>query len=165
MENSWYGISSRFLDLVLKSEEGELTPEEYQEQGNALALELRNKGVSTQGYILQQEAEVKAIKEEIKRLKEYADKKEKRIEKIKGTVKDAMERLQIPRLETPVGTFSIKKNRASVEIYDESLVPVEFKKTKVEISPDKDAIREALLKGDTVQGARLIEDKTRLEIK
>ena len=59
--NSWYGISNRFIALVLKNEDGELTPEEYQEQGNELALELQNKGVSTQGYILQQEAEIEVI--------------------------------------------------------------------------------------------------------
>ena len=77
--NSWYGISNRFIALVLKNEDGELTPEEYQEQGNELALELQNKGVSTQGYILQQEAEIEAVKEQIKRLQDYCKAREKRV--------------------------------------------------------------------------------------
>ena len=113
IQNSWYGISNRFIELVIKNEEGELSPKEYQEKGEILAQELKNKGTSTQGYIISQEAEIKAIKEEIKRLKEYADKKEKRIERIKSNVKDALENLGIQKLETPIGTMSIAKKRPS----------------------------------------------------
>lgn len=165
IQNSWYGISNRFIELVIKNEEGELSPKEYQEKGEILAQELKNKGTSTQGYIISQEAEIKAIKEEIKRLKEYADKKEKRIERIKSNVKDALENLGIQKLETPIGTMSIAKNPPSVEIYDESLIPKEYKKEKVVIDIDKAAIKDALKNGKNVQGAKLIEDKTRLNIR
>lgn len=164
-ENSWFGIRNRFVDLVLKNEDGELTPEEYQEQGQALALELQNKGTSTQGYILQEETEIKGIKEQIARLNEYYKAREKRLDNIKQRVKDTLESLEIQKLETSIGVISIAKCPASVEIYDEALIPAEYKKEKVVESVDKTAIKEALKNGQDVQGARLVEDKTSLRIK
>lgn len=163
--NSWYGISNRFIALVLKNEDGELTPEEYQEQGNELALELKNKGVSTQGYILQQEAEIEAVKEQIKRLQDYCKAREKRVEKIKSCVKDALEKLGISKLETSIGTISIANNPASVEVYDESLIPAKYIVEKITKSPDKKAIKEALKNGENIQGFTLVEGKTSLRIK
>ena len=76
-----------------------------------------------------------------------------------------MQRLEIQKLESELGTLSIAKNPASVEILDESLVPNDYKKEKVTITVDKTAIKNDLKLGKNIQGVRLVEDKTTLKIK
>ena len=48
---SLYNITNKFVDLMDKAQEGELTEEEYNELGNELALELQNKSSNIIGYI------------------------------------------------------------------------------------------------------------------
>ena len=85
--------------------------------------------------------------------------------KFKEYVKENMERLDLPKIDTELGTLSIAKNPASVEIFDETLISDEYKKEKVTVSIDKTSIKNALKAGKDVQGARLVEDKTSLRIK
>ena len=167
MENklSLYNITNSFITLFEKAENGELTPEEIQEQGNDLALALKNKSTSIIGYVRNSELMSEAIKNEIDRLTAMKKAVDNRIDKFKEYVKENMQQLEVEKIETELGTLSIAKNPASVEIYDETLIIDEYKKEKVTISIDKTAIKNDLKAGKEVQGARLIEDKTSLRIK
>lgn len=167
MENklSLYNITNSFITLFEKAENGELTPEEIQEQGNDLALALKNKSTSIIGYVRNSELMSEAIKNEIDRLTAMKKAVDNRIDKFKEYVKENMERLDIPKIDTEIGTMSISKNPASVEIYDETLITDKYKKSKITVAIDKAAIKNDLKAGKEVQGARLIEDKTSLRIK
>lgn len=167
MENklSLYNIKNKFVELFEKAEQGELTQDEIQEQGNDLALALQNKSISIIGYIKNQESFSDAIKGELDRLTALKKSIDNRIDKFKEYVKENMQQLEVEKIETELGTLSIVKNPASVEIYDETLIIDEYKKEKVTISIDKTAIKNDLKAGKEVQGARLIEDKTSLRIK
>lgn len=167
MENklSLYNITNSFITLFEKAENGELTPEEIQEQGNDLALALKNKSTSIIGYVRNSELMSEAIKNEIDRLTAMKKAVDNRIDKFKEYVKENMQHLEVEKIETELGTLSIAKNPASVEIYDETLIKDEYKKEKVTISIDKTAIKNDIKAGKEVQGARLIEDKTSLRIK
>lgn len=70
----------------------------------------------------------------------------------------------IKAIETPVGKLSVVNNAESVEIYDETLIDKKFIKTKVEETISKTDIKNAIKKGEEVQGARLVRN-TRLAIK
>lgn len=85
--------------------------------------------------------------------------------KFKEYVKQNMEELELQKIDTELGTLSIAKNPASVEIYDESMIADEYKKEKVTVTIDKTAIKNAIKEGKEVEGARLVEDKTSLRIK
>lgn len=167
MENklSLYNITNSFITLFEKAENGELTQEEIQEQGNDLALALKNKSTSIIGYVRNSELMSEAIKNEIDRLTAMKKAVDNRIDKFKEYVKENMQHLEIDKIETELGTLSIAKNPASVEIYDETLITDEYKKEKITISIDKTAIKNDLKLGKEVQGARLVEDKTSLRIK
>jgi hypothetical protein len=167
MENklSLYNITNSFITLFEKAENGELTEEEIQEQGNDLALALKNKSTSIIGYVRNSELMSEAIKNEIDRLTAMKKAVDNRIDKFKEYVKENMQHLEVEKIETELGTLSIGKNPASVEIYDETLIADEYKKEKVTVSIDKTAIKNAIKNGKNVQGARLIEDKTSLRIK
>lgn len=47
---SLYNITSKFVELINKANEGELTEEEYNELGNELALELQNKSANISSW-------------------------------------------------------------------------------------------------------------------
>lgn len=162
---SLYNITNKFIDLFEKAQEGELTEEELQEQGNELALVLQNKGTSIVAYTRNTESLIEAMKVEEKRISENRKTLENKLDKFKEYVKDNMQRLGIQKLESELGTLSIAKNPASVEILDESLIPNDYKKEKVTITVDKTAIKNDLKLGKNIQGVRLVEDKTTLKIK
>lgn len=64
---SLYNITNKFVDLMDKAQEGELTEEEYNELGNELALELQNKSSNIIGYIKNSESLLEAMKTEEKK--------------------------------------------------------------------------------------------------
>lgn len=105
------------------------------------------------------------MKNEEKRIAENRKVLENKLDRFKTYVKENMQRLEIQKLESELGTLSIAKNPASVEILDESLIPDDYKKEKVTITVDKTAIKNDLKAGKNIQGVRLVEDKTTLKIK
>lgn len=71
------------------------------------------------------------------------------------------------RLVTPLVTFVVIRNNASVEVTNEAAIPPEYMREKVTRSPDKTAIlAEYKRTGDRecVTGARVIDDSYRLKI-
>lgn len=62
------------------------------------------------------------------------------------------------RFETAKVKISFRSSEA-VEITDERLIPIDFMREKVEILPDKVAIKEALKHNFEVPGAELVQNK------
>lgn len=162
---SLYNIKCDFIDLFEKKENGELTEEEFEQQGKEKALDLQKKSMNIIGYLRNQELTTEAIKTEIERLTNIKKTIETRVENFKEYVKLNMQDLGLEKIQTELGTMSISKNPASIEIYDETLIDDEFKKEKITVSIDKTAIKNAIKNGQNVQGARLVEDKTSLRVK
>lgn len=162
---SLYNIKNSFITLFEKAEQGELTKEEIEEQGKDLAISLKNKSTSIIGYVRNLDLTSEAIKNEIDRLTTMKKAIDNKSAKFKEYVKQNMEELELQKIDTELGTLSIAKNPASVEIYDESMIADEYKKEKVTVTIDKTAIKNAIKEGKEVEGARLVEDKTSLRIK
>ncbi len=162
---SLYEINQNYAELFDKFEEGEVTPEELQETGNMLAIELQNKSRNIIGYEKSIELAISTYKDEEKRLAERRKVLENKLDRYKEYVKKNMEQMGLQKIETPLGVLSISKVRASVEVIDESMISNEYKTQTVVQTIDKNAIREAIRKGINVQGVKLIDDKTTLKIK
>jgi seryl-tRNA synthetase len=164
MENnklSLYSISERFLELFNRDD---LTEEEFNEQGNELALMLQNKAESLVGYNYTLESNKNVVKQEIERLTNIYKAIEKQQEKFGKYVKDNMEKLNLPEINTPIGKIKIKKNPVSVEITDESLIDEKYMTKKITKTISKTKIKEDLEKGIEVKGANLIQ-KTKVDFK
>lgn len=163
---SLYNITNKFVEIMDKAQEGELTEEEYNTLGKELALELQKKSSSIIGYAQNEEALIDAIDIQIKRLTELKKSKQNNLDKFKQYVKDNMERLEISKIETELGSLAIAKNPISVEIENEEEVPNEFKLEVVTTKIDKTAIKNHFKEtGEIVAGTRIIDDKTSLRIK
>ena len=163
---SLYKITNKFVDLMDKMEEGELTEEEYNLLGEELALELQNKSANIIGYVKNSESLLEAIKAEEKRLADMRKMGEAKLDKFKQYVKENMERLDLTKIETELGNLAIAKNPLSVEIENEEEIPEEFKKEVVTVKIDKTAIKNHFKEtGEIIAGAKIVDDKTSLRIK
>jgi len=163
---SLYNITNKFVELMDKAQEGELTEEEYNELGNELALELQNKSSNIIGYIKNSESLLEAMKTEEKRLSDMRKQGEKKLDKFYQYVKENMERLGLVEIPTELGKLKITKNPMSIEIENEDEIPSEFKKEVITTQIDKTAIKNHFKDtGELVPGIRIIDNKTSLRIK
>lgn len=161
-----YNITNKFVDILDKAQEGELTEAEYNELGEELALELQKKSTSIIGFARNTEQFIESLKSEEKRLAEIRKSAELKLEHFKGYVKDNMERLGLDKIDTGLGTLTLAKNPMSVDIIEEQLIPDEFKQEVITIKINKTAIKEHYKEtGEMVNGVKIVEDKTNLRIK
>jgi len=68
-------------------------------------------------------------------------------------------------VKLPEGTLSRVKGRESVEVVDETALPDRFIKVKTTRTPDKTAIKEMLLTGTEVPGARMVMGDETLQVR
>ena len=163
---SLYNITNKFIEIMDKVTEGELSEEEYNELGKELAVELQNKSSNIIGYIQNIESFINAVNDEEIRLAEMKKTAEKKLYKFKEYVKENMERLDLTDIPTSLGNLKITKNPMSVEIDNEEKIPGEFKKVEMKVKVDKTAIKKYFKEtGEIVPGIKIVDDKTSLRIK
>jgi len=133
-------------------------------EGEAWPLELK---AQNYGFVIRNiEANVAAMKDAEEQIAKRRKSAENRIQALKERLKTGLEIAGVQKLECPEFAISIKKNPASVDIYEPGLIPSEFMKQAAPPppSPDKTAIKEAINSGKEVAGAKLVQG-TRIEIK
>lgn len=163
---SLYNITNKFVELMDKAQNEELTEKEYNELGEELAIELQNKSSNIIGYVQNIEGFINAVKDEEVRLSEMRKTAENKLTKFKEYVKENMERLDIKEIPTELGTLKIAKNPMSVEIDNEDKIPGEFKNVIMTTKVDKTAIKNHFKNtGEIIPGTRIVNDKTSLRIK
>lgn len=163
---SLFNITNNFLELMNKVEEGEITEEEYNKLGQELARELQNKSSNIIGYIQNETILVEAIDTQIKRLQELKKSKQNNLENFKKYVKENMERLNLPKVETELGILSIAKSPISVEIIDEDKIPNEYKDIVQTVKIDKTKIKNNFKEtGEIPEGVKIQTENTYLKIK
>lgn len=143
-----YEIATSIRDIgELIDDDAELT--QYLDSLDMQLVEKTENILKYQRHIEMQES---ALDSEIKRLTDLRIAYRNRNENIKRYIQYAMESGGIKKIETPVGNLTLRKTE-SVEITGE--LPSVFIKTKVTETPDKKAIKEALKKGEKIEGASL----------
>lgn len=163
---SLYNITNKFVELMDKAQEGELTEEEYNQLGEEVIKELQNKSANIIGYIRNSESLLEAMKAEEKRLSDMRKQGEAKLEKFNQYVKENMEKLGLVEIPTELGSLKITKSPMSVEIENEDEIPSEFKQEVVTTKIDKTAIKNHFKEtGEIVAGTRIVNDKTSLRIK
>jgi len=150
---SLFNITAEALELASALEEGELTPE----LETALAInqnELQEKAINY-GYVVKSlEGDISAIDEEIKRLQALKKAKNNAIDRMKESVSNAMQLYGMEKLTSPTLSLSLRKSE-SVDVDLTEALPNDFKITKVTVTPDKIAIKQALKQGENITGATL----------
>ena len=99
-------------------------------------------------------------------MQEFKKAKQNNVDRFKKYVKENMERLEIQKIETELGTLSIAKSPISVEIINEEILPDEFKQEVVTVKIDKKAIADNFkATGEIPEGVIIHTDNTNLRIK
>ena len=129
-----------------------------------IKTQIESKSAGIIAVIRNEESDIDAIKVEIKRLQELKKSKENKIENLKKYTKECLEDADIKKVSTSLGNMTVRKNPASVDVLDESLIPSEYKREVVEVKVDKKAILADLKEGVVVEGAAL-KNSTSLMIK
>ena len=111
-------------------------------------------------YVKNLKAEADAIHTEIDSLKDRAESKKKKAERLAQYLSSV---LCGKKFETAKASLSFRKSSV-VQINNELLVPEEFMKVKTEKKPDKSAIANRIKCGEFVPGCELVE-KNNLQIK
>lgn len=104
------------------------------------------------GSALEDTAMANGIDDYVSQLRARAERLHARADAKRAAVRAAMEDAGVSKLALPVATLTLGAGRPAVQIYDDNLLPLQFKRVKYE--PMKGAIAAALKNGETVPGAR-----------
>ena len=160
-----YSIS---LDLgailgQLEDNGGEITPE--LEQALTITQEQFTQKAEDYGHaILNLKAMATAAKAEKERLASLQKFYENATKRLTDAITAAMQAFDRQKVESGTLRLSLRHTQAVGDDYDLSLIPNEYKVVKVEEKPDKAAIKAAILAGQDVPGAHLVENVS-LQIK
>src|SRR5690554_44600 len=109
-----YELTENYLQLLEMAED--MDPELLRDTLESIQESIEDKAENTAKLIKSLEADVKAIKEEEKRLADRRKALEKKIENIKDYLQDQLELAGIDKVKRPTITVSIQNNPPSVRI-------------------------------------------------
>lgn len=174
MSKNLFEIQESMMNLLeyhINDETGEIieTEEEFNELYNAIQLDLQTKLDNTNCLQKMIDGEIEVIDKEIKRLTAEKRARERKKEWLKNRVDYFVktqftdengnideEGLHKYKLELPHSKISYRKSD-SVEITNLEILPSWYIKKKVEETPDKIAIKNAILKeGKEISGAKIV---------
>ncbi len=155
-----------FLVDIIAESGGEMT-EDQEKRYDELFKQLDTKAEGCAHVHQNISSEIKALKDEIDRLKAKKTVMENGLKRFMTRIKETMEINGLDSLEAGIHEFKICKNggKLPIEIDDESKIPQQFKKEVTETVIDKTLILEELTSGGTVKGVVLLERGTHLRFK
>ena len=152
---SLYELKNDYLRLLELEEE--VDSEAFQDALDNLTDEINTKAESIAAVLKQMEADAKMLKDEETRLKNRRIAIENNHARLKEYLKNELEVMNIDKVKTPKFTITVRNNPVKVVIKDEDLIPADYKVPKYSI--DKKVLKEALLNGEEIKGAELIQEK------
>lgn len=157
-----YQIDSQIYDLLtlpeseIVDEDGVVVRDVWKEL-EALQGERVDKLINSMRVAQEMDEAAKALNEEIARLTVRKKYFEARAKKIREHVAISMNNANEKRVENTTARITLTRSK-SVDIVDETELPLQFLRTKTTVEADKKAIGERLKAGEEVPGARLVEN-------
>lgn len=157
-----FQIGSEYQNIIalIEQNNGDLNEDLHEAYINSRE-ELNNKAKAYIYVIRNKENHIDNINAEIERLREMKWQTEREIDRIKNYLSLAVD--QFGNFETGLHKISNRISK-SVEVTDSNLLPKEYLKEKIEINPDKNAIKKAIESGIDIPGALLVT-KSNLQIR
>ena len=157
-----YQIDSQIYDLLtlpeseIVDEDGVVIRDVWKEL-EELQGERTDKLINSMRIAQEMDETAKALNEEIARLTVRQKYFEARAKKIREHVAISMNNANEKRVENTIARITLTRSK-SVDIVDETELPLQFLRTKTTVEADKKAIGEKLKAGEEVPGARLVEN-------
>ena len=109
--------------------------------------------------IKEKEAGIESMKNLGNYYLEKAKKQEEKVKKVKETIKDIMKGMGIKKIETEIGSFTLRKNNPSLIIDDETKIPAIYKEIVYTEKIKKDEIKKDF-KINIIEGCHLETTET-----
>lgn len=157
-----YDISQRYMAIEALLNDESVPQEDINTALAEIKDELQVKGENIIAYLQKMqdvEEQAKRRKKEIDNYLKAIANRRKRLEK---AVIYSMDSMQVKSILTGKGELKTKTNPPSVVIDDLTAIPSEYVTTKIDLVPDKTAIKKAIKAGEEVPGAH-IEQGTALK--
>ena len=135
------------------NEDGEISTE-YTELLNGIEDNIKDKAESVAEFIKRLVADKEQYKAEIKRLQALEKKTDKQIEFYKQYLTSALQTANIDKVEGIKATISFRQSER-VEISEEAVIPKKYQ--VVSFTPDKTAIKNAILQGKKIKGVEIVK--------
>lgn len=158
-----YEITGDLLELLAMAEDPDIDPDVFADTLEAVQGEFEEKADGYAKIIRQLEYESAAYDAEAKILRGKKIQADKKIDRLKSTLKESMEITGRTKFKTELFDFGIRNNKPSVVIDDLRMIPQAFLKIK-EPEPDKAELYKALKDGAILEGVHL-EPSTSLSIR
>lgn len=161
MNDALYKLNDEYFKVLSEIESDEETGEILNEDKLHELLDLKqniNEKLENISLLIKNlNAEVEAIDTEINILRKRKKSKQNKIDWLKRYLIEQMQRLGQKEFETAKARLRIS-TRPKTLIDDESLIPKEYFNEKTTYTVSLSKIKEAIEKGQTVAGARLIDN-------
>lgn len=119
---------------------------------DTIADKFEVKAVRVASYIKAQQGVSDYLLETIQKLQRRKNATDRRVERLRDYLARNMEAIGLSKVDDPLVPVSLQFTK-SVAVFDESLVPFNYFRSRMEI--DKQTLREALERGEIVEGATL----------
>jgi hypothetical protein len=164
MKKSLYNIEEEYLKIANQLSDGELT----EELETALMIneqELQSKAIAYAYVIKDEDADVSAIDDEIKRLQAIKKAKNNKIKRLKDTIHRAMDLFQINEVKIAIMTINFRRSEGVICTDTDAVIPEELCTVVPETKkPNLTKIKAALKADQMVEGYE-IEERFNLQIK
>lgn len=130
-----------------------------------IEAEFNDKALAVSHIILNMDADVAGLDQEIERLQERKRTLTNRQKSIKDYLRENMEAAGIKKISCPLFTITLALGREIVVVDDHLALPDDLVFVKTDISPDKGAIAAAIKDGREVSGAHIERSQSSVRIK
>ena len=160
-----YELTDEYRYLLELAEDPEMDPEVLADTLEAMDGEIEYKADGYAKVIRQMEHDSAALDTELKRIRNRKDVCDRNIQRLKNSLKAAMEAIGKTKFKTDLFSFGIQKNKASV-VVDAPVkdIPDELLRYSDPV-PDKTAMYEILSSGKSLEGIAHLEQTTSLRIR
>ena len=155
MKKNLFTIEQEYLGIMeqIQANEGEIT-EELSSQLEINETQLQGKSIAYLEIIKGFESRKITIDEEIKRLQAIKKREDNIVKNLKERLLEAVN--LFGEFESGLHKFGTRKS-SSIDVEDVNSLPKEYKVVKVIESADKKALKEAIKRGEEIEGVELVE--------
>ena len=154
-----YELTDDYLEIASMIDDPDVDPQTIADTLESIGGEIEDKAENYAKVIANATAEADGLAKEIERLTRRKKAIETNARRVKDTLQNAMVITGKTKFKTPLFSFGIQKNPASLEIAEGTAIPERYLIPQ-EPKVDKAAIKAALKDGEVIDGCTLVQGES-----
>lgn len=154
-----YELTDDYLEIASMIDDPDVDPQTIADTLESIGGEIEDKAENYAKVIANATAEADGLAKEIERLTRRKKAIETNARRVKDTLQNAMVITGKMKFKTPLFSFGIQKNPASLEIAEGTTIPERYLIPQ-EPKVDKAAIKAALKDGEVIDGCTLVQGES-----